>query len=377
MTIHGTLNTMSVCDLLQFLAVGRKTGTLKFSRDKVLKEIYFHKGIVIGANTNDPKEYFGQVLMHYGKLDELQLQSAMEEQRRSGGRLGEILVSMGLMKQESVLEILRIRALDIIYDLFVWEDAHFEFFDGEAPPQDLIRIEVEPTTIIMEGIYRVDEMSRYRTVIPSDRAVLELAPGWTGSLNVSKELRQMLYFIEKRMTVAEICYNMHDSLFNIYAKLFEVVSSGKARVAEEIAADRTQFHGLPELPQDSKELIWLAKRELKENPDRALSLVHHILTREPKNEEVHALLKEAEAEFVKFAYVKVSPTSVPQLLISPDELTGVQLGPQEAFVLSRINGEWDIQSILSICPFREADSLRMILTLLDARVIGLAGRADK
>jgi len=39
--------------------------------------------------------------------------------------------------------------------------------------------------------------------------------------------------------------------------------------------------------------------------------------------------------------------------------------------LSRINGSWDIQSILSICPFREADCLRMIKRLIDRKVIGL------
>jgi hypothetical protein len=369
MAIHGTLNTMSVCDLLQFLAVGRKTGTLKFSRDKVLKEIYFHKGVVIGANTNDPKEYFGQVLIHYGKLNELQLQSAMEEQRHSGGRLGEILVSTGLLTKGSVLEILRIRALDIIYDLFVWEDAHFQFFDSEPPPRDLIRIEVEPTTIIMEGIYRVDEMTRYRNVIPSDRAVLELT-GLKPAANVSRETQQLMDFIGKQMTVAEICYNMHDSLFSIYSKLFELVNSGKAKVVAERSPTRDDLAAMPELPEDTTELIWLARRELKDKPDRALMLVHHLITREPKNEEVHALLKEAEAEFLKFAYSKLTPNAVPHLLVSTDALTNITLGPQEAFVLSRINGEWDIQSILSICPFREADSLRMILALVEAQVVG-------
>ena len=34
------------------------------------------------------------------------------------------------------------------------------------------------------------------------------------------------------------------------------------------------------------------------------------------------------------------------------------------------NGEWDIESILSICPFREADSLRMLKTLAESGVIG-------
>jgi hypothetical protein len=371
MAIHGTLTTMSVSDLLQFLAAGRKTGTLKFSRGKVVKEIYFQGGVVVGANTNDPKEYLGQVLIHYGKLDEAQLQAAMEEQRRSGGKLGEILVAQKSLTSEAVLEILRIRTLDIIYDLFIWEDAHFEFFDGESLPPDLIRIEVEPTTIIMEGIYRVDELARYRTLIPSDRAVLELGPGWTASLSMSKEVRQILYSIEKRMTVAEICYHMHDSSFNIYAKIYDLISNGIVRVAEERAASSDAFSQLPDLPENPSELLWVARRELKDQRnEKALAVLHQILLQEPKNEEAQSLLRQAEEQFIKQSYAQLSPQAIPKLLVSPEGLTGMELGPQEAFVLSRINGEWDIQSILSICPFREADSLRMIKALVDAGVVG-------
>ncbi len=371
MAIHGTLTTMSVSDLLQFLAAGRKSGTLKFSRGKVVKEIYFQNGIVVGANTNDPKEYLGQVLIHYGKVDETQLQAAMEVQRKAGGKLGEILVAQGFMTSAGVLEILRIRTLDIIYDLFVWEDAHFELFDSESLPADLIRIEVEPTTIIMEGIYRVDELSRYRTLIPSDRAVLELGTGWTASLNVSKDVRQILNFIEKRMTVAEICYNMHDSSFNIYAQLFDLVSNGIAKVVEELPAGSDSFSELSDVPENPAELLWLARRELKDdNADIAMDILHRMILAEPKNAEYQKLLEQAEQQLIKKAYSQRSPQSVPRILMLPETLTEQQLGPQEAFVLSRINGEWDIQSILSICPFREADSLRMIASLEKAGIIG-------
>ena len=116
--IQGNLSTMNVADLLQFLAVGRKTGMLRFDGGKIVKQIYFEDGIIIGSNTNDPKEYLGQLLIHYGKLDEPQLKAALQIQRESGGRLGEILVSTGVLPQADVLEVLRIRTLDIIYDLF-------------------------------------------------------------------------------------------------------------------------------------------------------------------------------------------------------------------------------------------------------------------
>ena len=78
----------------------------------------------------------------------------------------------------------------------------------------------------------------------------------------------------------------------------------------------------------------------------------------------------AEDKLLKQIYTApLLPNAVPRVLISEDGLTDQQLGPQEAFLLSRMNGEWDVSSILSICPFREVDSLRMIKTLLDRGII--------
>src|SRR5438552_6515756 len=189
MGIRGTLNTMSVSDLLQFLAAGRKTGTLKIGRGSIIKQIYLEDGVIVGSNSNDPREYLGQVLLHYGKIDESQLQAAMEIQRQSGGKVGVILSSRGFVSQQAVAEVLRTRTLEIIYDLFIWDEADFEFFDSELPPDDLIRIHVEATSVVMDGIYRIDEWARYRTIIPSERTFFELNPGWTQSLNASQETR--------------------------------------------------------------------------------------------------------------------------------------------------------------------------------------------
>ena len=372
MAIHGTLTTMSVPDLLQFVATGRKTGTLKFARGKIAKKIFFENGLIVGSDTNDPKEYLGQVLIHYGKLDEQRLQVALEAQRESGGgRLGEILVSKGFLQPADVLEILRIRTLDIIYDLFLWEEADFEFYDDEILPPDLIRIEVQPNSVIMEGIYRVDELTRYRRLIPSDRAILELGAGWTSSLSFGKETRQILYFLEKHMTVAEICYNMHASSFHVYALLYDLVSKGIAHVSGEAPAPPDHEQEVNELRGKVSESLRAARADLKDGKaDHAISIIHTILALEPKNGEAQALLIEAEAIFIKQIYEsKFSRNAVPRIIIAPENLTE-GIGSQEGFMLSRINGDWDIASILSICPFREADSLRMIAALLDKGIIG-------
>lgn len=369
--IHGNLSTMSVSDLLQFLAVGRKTGTLAFSHGKVVKGIYFENGVIVGSSTNDPREYLGQVLIHYGKITEPQLQAAMEVQRTSGGgRLGQILVAQGVLQQADVVEVLEIRTLEIIYDLFLWKEAHFEFCVEDPLPADFTRVAVDPTRVIMEGIYRADELGRYRTVIPSDRAVMELGAGWTSSLGIGKETRQLLYFLEKRMSVSEICYNMHASSFAIYGQLFDLVNKGLAHVAGELPESPEPISNMPELPESATDLLLLARNELTHHKsENAISIIHTVLRKEPRNVVAQGLLVEAERKFVEQVYTEIPPKSIPKIVIRPDDLAKKEIGPKEGFVVSRINGEWDIESILSICPFREADSLRMIKTLRDKGII--------
>src|SRR6266576_1241979 len=376
MSIHGKLKTMSVPDLLQFLAAGRKTGTLKIARGDIVKKIFLEKGLIVGSTSNDPKEYLGQVLLHYGKITEDQLQTGMEVQRESGGKLGTILAARGFVSQDDVIEVLRTRTLEIIYDLFIWEEADFEFFDNEELPAELIRIEVEATTVTMDGIYRIDEWTRYRQVIPSERTFFELNPGWTKLLHDSnKETREILYHIEKHMTAAEICYNMHTSLFHACALLFDLVDKGIIKVAGEAPAPvevSTDLSAL-NLPKTVPELLKLARIEIKENnAENALAIIHSALEQEAKNPEAQRLREEAEKKLVAQIYAGgLSPRAMPRILVTTEQLEHERLGPQEGFVLSRINGESDIESILSVCPFREADSLRMIKKLLDSGSIGV------
>lgn len=364
---------MSVSDLLQFLAAARKTGTLKVARAATVKEIILENGVIVGSRSNDPKEVIGQVLLHYGKIGEHQLQAAMEIHRQSGDRLGDILAAQGIVSAADVVYALRMRTLDIIYDLFLWDEATFEFFDGQELPSDVIRIQVEAQSVIMEGIYRIDEWSRYRAVIPSDRTFFELNAGWTKSLDGSKDVRELLYHVEKRMTLAEISYNMHTSVFHACAQLFDLVEAGVIAVAGEAPIPTEADESSATSTLSVAELLALARAEIQDGSfENALAKVRSALEQEPNNSEARSLRQKAEDLIVRQIYQDgLPPSGVPKLLKTVEQLEGEHLDPQEAFVLSRINGEWDIAAIISVCPFREADSLRMIKRLIDGGVIGI------
>jgi uncharacterized protein DUF4388 len=364
---------MSVSDLLQFLAAARKSGTLKVARAAIVKEIVLENGVIVGSRSNDPRELIGQVLLHYGKIGEDQLKAAMEVHRQSGDRLGNILSAQGIVSAADVVYALRMRTLDIIYDLFLWEEATFEFFDGEPLPSDVIRIQVEAQSVIMEGIYRIDEWSRYRVVIPSDRTFFELNPGWTKSLDGSKEVREVLYHVEKRMTLAEISYNMHTSLFHACALLFDLVEKGVIVVAGEAPTTSAAKSG-GTFSLSVGELLALARAELQDGSfENALAKIHTALEQEPNNSDAQQLRQEAEDLSIRQVYQDgLPPTGVPKLLKTVAQLEGERLDSQEAFLLSRINGEWDIAAIISVCPFREADSLRMIKKFVDDGLVSIS-----
>jgi len=127
-----------------------------------------------------------------------------------------------------------------------------------------------------------------------------------------------------------------------------------------------------DLPETIPELLATARIQLREGQaEPAVTTIQNILEKEPKNSEARTLLSVAEDKFIKQLYTApLLPNAVPGILISEAGLTNHQLAPQEAFLLSRMNGEWDVKSILSICPFREVDSLRMLRNLMDRGIIG-------
>jgi hypothetical protein len=53
------------------------------------------------------------------------------------------------------------------------------------------------------------------------------------------------------------------------------------------------------------------------------------------------------------------------------ELTKQSLDPHEGFVLSRVNGQWDVQSILKLCPMGEEEATLIFARLLDRHLIRL------
>jgi hypothetical protein len=77
----------------------------------------------------------------------------------------------------------------------------------------------------------------------------------------------------------------------------------------------------------------------------------------------------ADASSISEALPKVPPEAVPVLTRPMEELMSFPFTPAEAFIVSRINGMWDVRSIARISPFPEHEVMRVFQKLSKSGVV--------
>ena len=162
---------MQLSELLQWLALGQKTGTLLIEGHGVQKRIYFQDGRINFTSSSDPREYLGQFLVSHGYITEDELKKGMEVQEESKILLGRILLMINAISETDLVRLMRRKAEESIYDVFLWEDGNFEFTDGEQPDLKMVPLSLDLTSIILEGLHRYDEWKRIRDRVPDSTVI--------------------------------------------------------------------------------------------------------------------------------------------------------------------------------------------------------------
>ena len=156
-------------DLLQWVATSRKTGTLALEGNPYNKKLYFRDGLVVAASSENPKEFFGYYLVGWGYVAEDELQELLDMQESHGTLMGELLVIIGRLSREDLLQILQVKTEETIYELFLWEEGDFRFLEHILPAKKFQPLNIPVDMLILEGVRRTDEWMRCREKIPDAR----------------------------------------------------------------------------------------------------------------------------------------------------------------------------------------------------------------
>lgn len=366
MSLSGDLRTMSLPDILQWVAAGRKTGTLHLERGPVKKRIAFQDGTIYSSWSTDPRESLGQFLVRDHRITEEQLFTALLRQEDQKRLMGSILVAEGVLSEEDLTQTLKTKVEETIYDLFLWPEGRFEFREGELPADVVFHVEMPVTEVILEGIRRVDEWARIRKVFPSSAISFQLQ-GAPRTVEGPVE-RQALGLVAEGKTLAEISLELRRSEFETSALLFDLLAR------ELVAVDTAFAEARAEDPVAAiNELLAQAYQHLQAHCyDEAMKAYEGVLALDRLNQHAKkGLVAVIEARDRNRTLKTIPLTKVPVLAVDLAALTRETFDPQEGFVLSRVNGQWDVQSILKLCPMTEEQALLIFARLLERRVIEL------
>lgn len=369
--LTGNLRTMSLPDLMQWAAAGRKTGTLSLKNGPLHKKIYFQDGAIIGSSSDDNREYLGQFMLSEGIITEQQLKDAFDLQAQTKVMLGRILVKKGLVSEAKVGDVLRLKAEETIYSLFLWVEADFEFMEGELPPGDQVLISIKVEDVLMEGLRRYDTSKKIRQLLPHNGIVLRRSQKALPSDIAAKKFPRRIYdLVDGRRSLAQIVLEAHASEYNVCQVLFVMVQKKFLEVVE--AESAAPAPARP--PADSPQALMDAAKELIKSGDSegALVILEKARKSAGKNPEMNALIQVAEEHFIDKAYRHyLPPKKIPVLRKPLEALMSQDLSPEEGFLVSRVNGSWDLRSIISISPLREVDALRAFKKLRERGILDL------
>ena len=366
MSFGGELKTLSLADILDWVARRRKTGRLDLKRKSTEKKLTFRDGLLHASFSNDPRETIGQALVRERLIKEEQLFTALLRQEREGKRLGQILIGEGLLTEDALRRTLRHNAEEIVYDLFLWPDGRFDFHEQDIPADLRVSLDIEIPYVLEEGRHRRLEWERLKKKFKSSDITFTVQKEAEGLEDPAA--LGILRLAAAGKTLAGISLESRRGEFET-----ALILEGLAELGALVPAQPTG-------PGDGSDpvgaihaLLQQAERRLKEGRyNAALEAYEAVLALDFLNQEAKkGIIELGEARKRERVARQVPLDKVPVLLIGQVALTREAFDSHEGFVLSRINGQWDVQSILKLCPIPELDALSIFARLLDRKIIEL------
>lgn len=370
----GGLTTKDIAQLIGWCSTNRGTGTIRAHSGPVEKAFFIESGRLVACSSNSPRETLGQLLIAFGHVTEEQLLDALLQQEQAYTRLDHIILARGLASRFELQRLHEFQTKERIYDCFVWSDGCFDFEDGQIPAGIDRTVSLELSAIIREGLARARKMEAIQRVIPSRLTRFRFAEAVTRrAIDISDENRHILNLVEQGLSLAEIAIQTHFTEFHAASLLLELHDRDLIEV-ESVSVDLSQEQQVKDLGSRLSEGLDCFKEG---KTLEALLAFEAALQIDPQSKAYEFVARAARIMEDSHSLNEVPLAGIPVLKAPFDALTQIELDPSEGFVLSRLNGKWDVHSIMKICPLSERQVLLALKRFLDNGLIDILRSSGK
>ena len=368
MPLSGTLSTMNLSDILQWLQASRKSGDLSLTVNLTDTVLRFKEGDVEamqggGALQRD----LGQQLVASGLIKDEVLLDTMQKSGPDKS-LSDALLAQGLIDQQALHKAQKNRAMEHLLDLFFSEVGSFHFVEIGSSEDLLTPLQldddnfftnrIETRSLLLEGMRRVDEWRRIREAFASDYTVIRAVPEQQSSNPVWVLLDQ-----EKvPISCGEICLRLGGRRFEVYQAMYRAFQLGLVEAEDsDVSNPRSGSNQSGQLLVDSARLL-LDEGQFTE----AIELLNIANDSAAYNPEIHSLLRQAQNKQLAALYEEIPPHSRPLLNKQSPLQLQMDLSPRERYLAARLDGRWDVATLAMATPLGEIETLRALKKFLHA-----------
>ena len=157
-SLKGNLESFDFPTILQFLSSTHKNGILHIRHREEIRTIYFKDGKIIAASGGEGLR-LGKIVYEKGLISQEQLQLALVDTMKTGRRMGDVLLALDYLKEDSLKEIIRHQISETVLELSLWEKGDFEYQDCLIEFDERGIEDVNTMRIILEAAVRKDELA--------------------------------------------------------------------------------------------------------------------------------------------------------------------------------------------------------------------------
>jgi hypothetical protein len=157
-SIKGDISVMPLTDLLQWIDLAKKTGTITASYRDTEKKIYLEDGKVVYVSSNREGERLGEFIMKDSRLDAEKIKSALIRSQSMKIPFTQMLIDLGYFTAEDLKWTIIGYAKSLLIDAIAWGDGWFEFIQGIIPSYVMRGpIQLNTTELIFEVFKTIEE----------------------------------------------------------------------------------------------------------------------------------------------------------------------------------------------------------------------------
>src|SRR5688572_169794 len=159
MALKGTLKDFGIADILQLIGQQQKTGLLHLKAKEQEVHVGFSDGNIVKAesSTRNKKDLIGNMLVRAEIISEQQLIHALDVQKRTLQRLGDVLVASNAITPERFKRMVHLQTTETLYKLFSWKSGSYGFEQCDLDWDKESTTPLRAESVLMEGFRMVDE----------------------------------------------------------------------------------------------------------------------------------------------------------------------------------------------------------------------------